>query len=134
MVRSPGFFSVLFDFSFTKWVTVRLAAVVYALAMVVGGILAMAVVGLGLAQSLPIGIVSLIVAALGFLMWVVAIRLGLEAMVVLSRIAEQTEEIAEQVAGIAVDASVGPAPSPESQRMIATSHGESPLYTPPVGS
>ena len=107
MAGKPGFFAALFDFSFTDLVTTRLASAVYALAVGAAGLLALVVTVYGLGQSPGLGILFAIVAGVGFLLCVVLVRLWLEAVVVLSRIAEHAEEIAEQVAGIAVDTATG---------------------------
>jgi len=107
MAGKPGFFAALFDFSFTDLVTTRLASAVYALAVGAAGLLTLVVTVYGLGQSPGLGILFAIVAGVGFLLCVVLVRLWLEAVVVLSRIAEHAEEIAEQVAGIAVDTATG---------------------------
>jgi len=102
MADKPGFFAALFDFSFTDLVTTRLASTVYVLAVAGSGLLAFGVFVYGMMQSLTLGIVLLAAAGVGSLFCAVFVRLWLEGVVVLSRIAAQTEEIAEQVAGIAV--------------------------------
>jgi Domain of unknown function (DUF4282) len=103
MPGETGFLTAVFDFSFTESVTTRVARGLYGLAMAMGGLLAVLLVTLGLAQSLFLGVLSLVVAGVGFLLFVAVVRLWLEAAVVRFRIAERTEEIAEEVAGIAVN-------------------------------
>ena len=103
MTGKKGFFAVLVDFSFTDLVTTRLASAVYVLAVAGAGLLAFGVFVYGVMQSLTLGIVFLLGAGVAVLFWVLLVRLWLEAVVVLSRIAEQTEEIAEQLAGIALN-------------------------------
>ena len=108
MPGRKALFAALFDFSFTDLVTTRLAGAVYVLAVAAAGLLAFGVFVYSMMQSLALGIVLLLAAGVAVLSWLLLVRLWLEAVVVLSRIAAQTEEIAEQVAGIAVD--VGGAP------------------------
>lgn len=103
MARRHGFLATLLDASFTELMTQRLAGAMYGVVASGLGIVIGAVVALGVAQHPEFGVVFVIGAAAAFVVLVVILRLLLEVAVVLVRIADQTEEIAEQVAGIAVD-------------------------------
>ena len=102
MASRHGFFTTLFDFSFAELATMKLAKGLYALAVGGAGLLAVVMVLYGMTRSLLAGVFSFLLAALLLLFTTAVVRLSLEAAVVLMRIADQTEEIAEQVAGIAV--------------------------------
>ena len=102
MVSRHGLFTTLFDFSFTELATTKLAKGLYALAVGGAGLLGVVMVLYGMTRSLFVGILSFLLAALLLLFTTAVVRLSLEAAVVLMRIADQLEEIAEQVAGIAV--------------------------------
>jgi hypothetical protein len=110
MAGKVGFFAALIDFSFAESVTLRLEPVTLRLAKGAYGVaVAVAAVGVvvsfaaGMTQSPTLGVVSLVIAVSASLFGIMVVRLWLEMMVVLFRIAEHTEEIAEQVAGIAGD-------------------------------
>lgn len=103
MDTGRGFFSALFEFSFVELVATRLVKGLYVLVVGAAGLLGAGIVLYGMSRSLWLGILFFAVGALVLSSGVVAVRLWLEAAVVLMRIADQTEEIAEQVAGIAVN-------------------------------
>lgn len=103
MESRHGFFSAVLDLSFSELVTARHAKELYTVAVGGAGLLSVAIVLYGLSRSPWLGILSFLVTAPVLLFVVIVVRLGLEAGAVLMRIAEQTEEIAEQVAGIAVE-------------------------------
>lgn len=103
MAGQRRFLAALFEFSFTELVTERVAGTVYGVAVGAIGILAGAVVAFGFAQHPALALLFVTGAAAGFLASVLVVRVWLEAVVVLVRIAEQAEELAEQVAGIAME-------------------------------
>ncbi len=103
MAGKSGSLAVLFDFSFTELITKRVAGTVYGVAVAGLGIVAGAVVAFGFARHPAFGLLFVIGAVAGLLVSVLVVRVWLEAAVVLARIADQAEELAEQVAGIAVE-------------------------------
>lgn len=103
MATRTGFFAALFDWSLTELLTTRVARAVYILAIAAAVLLTAVAFVYGLRSSPTLGIVLTVAAGVGLVSCLVFVRLSLEAVMVLSRIAAQTEEIAEQVAGIAVD-------------------------------
>lgn len=107
MDTGRGFFSALFDFSFAELVATRLVKGLYVLAVGAAGLVGVGIVLYGMSRSLWLGVLSFLVGAFVLSLGVAVVRLWLEAAVVLMRIADQTEEIAEQVAGIAVNTGEG---------------------------
>jgi hypothetical protein len=95
--------TALFDFSLAAPATSQLVRVAYGLTLVVLAVLG--IVGVLYAALLPFAIAVLVLTAtiLGVLVGAVLVRLWLGAMLALSRIEERTEELAEQVAGIALN-------------------------------
>jgi hypothetical protein len=94
ITTAGGFFSALFDFSFSTFVTTRIIKVLYILSIVLAGLAA-----LGLFFSLAFqgvgGVIGgIIVAPLLFLFYVILARVWMEIIIVLFRIAENTFEIA----------------------------------------
>jgi len=104
MLRKAGLIAALLDFSFAApGVTWRLARAAYRLTMAVFGILGLGALIYAAIQPPAVGALVLAVTGVGLLFGLVLIRFWLGALVVLSRIEEQAEEIADQVAGIALN-------------------------------
>ena len=103
MVAQRGFVSALFDFSFTDVVTPRLAKGLYALTIGGAAVGGAGIALYGLSRSLWLGVLASLLAVTVLIAVVAFIRVWLELAFVVLRLADQTEEIAEQVAGIAVE-------------------------------
>lgn len=94
---NPGsFFSALFDFSFSQFVTTRLIKVLYILSIIVIGLAAVVFLIAGLTQGTASAILALVLAPLFFLIYVIFARVWMEIIIVIFRIAENTREIARQ--------------------------------------
>ena len=96
MEQGTGFFASLFDFSFTEFITTKLIKFLYGLGMLLGGLMALALIIAGFTQKAIVGILFLILSPLVFLLYVIAARVWLELIIVVFRIAEHTAEIAKQ--------------------------------------
>ena len=95
--REYGFWEALFDFSFSKFVTVELVRVLYVLAIILAALAAVvSAVGAFLNYGILTGIFSAAMAVVGFVVVVLLARVWLEIFVVLFRIADHTREIAEK--------------------------------------
>ena len=95
----------LFEFSFAESVTPRIAKALYRLAVAAAAVLAVLVAAAGLGGSLLSGLGWMVFGLLLFVVLVGASRIGLEAALVLFRIAEDAQEIAEHGAAIALNTS-----------------------------
>jgi len=94
-MEHKGFFTSLFDFSFQEFVTTRIVQAVYLLAIVVSFLVALGTFW-SLMQTGFFGFVAALVAApITFLAHVVIARIGLEVILVLFRIAENTQKLAD---------------------------------------
>ena len=93
----------LFDVSFTEFVTPKVIRLLYVLALGGLGLGALFLVGLSAYQSLLVGLGYLIVAAVFFLFFAILIRVVLETALILFRIADNTAEMAEHGASIAMN-------------------------------
>lgn len=105
--RRPGYAGVLatlFDFSFSEFITLKMLKVLYALVIAALGLLALLFVFAGFQLSFLTGVGSVVGAGVLFLLAVTLARIWLEAAVVFFRIAENTAEVAEHAAAIAVSA------------------------------
>ncbi|HNQ98491.1 MAG TPA: DUF4282 domain-containing protein [Trueperaceae bacterium] len=93
---TQSFFSKLFDMSFSQYVTPSIIRIVFVLSIVLSGIVA---IGIFTTASSTFGaggaILGLVLAVLGFILYIVLARMGLEVVIALFRIAENTRVIAD---------------------------------------
>ncbi|MDH7601530.1 MAG: DUF4282 domain-containing protein [Armatimonadota bacterium] len=97
MNQDKGFFAGLFDFSFSEFITTRIIKVLYALAVIVSGFVALVMFIGGLVQfgSDPLrGFGMIILSPILFILYVIAARVSLELVIIVFRIQQNTEEIA----------------------------------------
>lgn len=91
-----GFFGALFDFSFSRFVSVSLIRVAYILALLVGLFIVVATVVMTFFNTgFLAGIFSLIIAPIAFIVFAVIVRVWLEFVVVIYRIADHTKKMAD---------------------------------------
>jgi len=88
-----GFFTQLFDFSFTEFITTKIIKFIYILGMIVTGLATIVIIISAFSQSVVIGIVALIFSPLIFLIYVIILRVWLEIIIVIFRISENTESL-----------------------------------------
>lgn len=92
--QKPSFFSALFDFSFSDFVTPQIIGVIYFLLMVLVGIYSVIML-FTISAVAPGGfLLGLPAAALMFIVSLVLGRMGLEVAVALFRIAQNSTRIA----------------------------------------
>jgi len=97
MNDTQGFLNSLFDFSFTSFITSKIIKVLYGLCIFFSALVALFIISFGFSISAGTGIVVLlIVAPLFFLIIVIYSRVLLEFIMVVFRISENIEKIAEQ--------------------------------------
>jgi hypothetical protein len=97
MEQKTTFFTSLFDFSFSEFITTKIIKILYGLSIVLNGFFALFLIVIGFGRSTVAGILMLlIVAPLVFLLGVIYTRVLLENMIVLFRIGENIQEIAKQ--------------------------------------
>jgi hypothetical protein len=92
-MAEKGFFSSLFDVSFSSFVTMRIIKVIYVITLVLIALVALAFVVSAFTQSVGFGIVTLLVLApLGALIYIIYARVLLELVMAVLRIMENTGE------------------------------------------
>ncbi|HEY6730008.1 MAG TPA: DUF4282 domain-containing protein [Solirubrobacterales bacterium] len=89
-----GFFNALMDTRFDSLITPSLIRFLYVVAMVVIALGALAFVIAGFAENAGLGIVLLILAPIGALIYLIVVRLWLELIVVAFKIRDAAEEVA----------------------------------------
>ena len=92
-----GFFGALFDFTFTDFITTKIIKLLYILLLIAAGIgTLIAIVSTFGCCGTGWGLLTLLILApLGFIVAVICIRVYMEIIIVLFRIAENTTIIAE---------------------------------------
>lgn len=96
--QQKGFFASLFDFSFTSFVTLKLVKFLFALGLIGGVIGALVFIVSGFIQGAPPLMIAtaVVLAPLSLALFIIYLRVILEMLVVLFRIADNTGEIARQ--------------------------------------
>ena len=97
-IQSIGFVQALMDFSFTQFVSESLVKILYYLGIVLFAIFGITAVVVGFTNGVSYGIGALIMAPVLFVVFVVALRVFLEFVIVVFRIADFTRQIAENTA------------------------------------
>jgi hypothetical protein len=93
--QSPGgFFEALMDTRFDRLITPSLIRFLYVVAIVLLALGALAVIIAGFAESAGTGVVLLILAPIGALLYLIVTRVWLELIVVAFKIREAAEEVA----------------------------------------
>ena len=95
MAQNGGFFTKLFDFSFSEFITTQLIKLLYGVAIVFAGLFVLASIASGFQASAIVGPLVLIVSPLLFVLYVIIARVYCELIIVLFRIAENTRDTAE---------------------------------------
>jgi FtsH-binding integral membrane protein len=85
---AKGFFESLFDFSFREWVTPRSLALIYGLHLLAGLIAAVVLVANGFRDSTSQGLLMLVISIVGFFFWTLYVRIALETLQAIFRIAD----------------------------------------------
>jgi hypothetical protein len=88
-------FSAIFDFSFTEFISIDLIRLLYVFAFIVAGLAMVGTILAGFSNSFWWGLGSIIIAPVEFFLIIFIARIGLEMLVVLFRIAENTRETAD---------------------------------------
>lgn len=95
MSTTQGFLSLLFDMSFSEFLTIRVIKFLYILGIIVAAIATISLIVTGFARGAGTGILFLIISPLIFLLYVFFARLWCEIIIVLFRIAENTSQLVE---------------------------------------
>lgn len=91
-----SFFGSLFDFSFSEFITTRLIRVIYVLGLIMIGIGALIIIAGGFDGGFLSGLMSIVLAGLVSLLGAMYLRVMMELMIVVFRIAENVAKIADR--------------------------------------
>ena len=98
--QAGGFFNDLFDIRFTRFVSLRLISVVYVVILIAVSLVALGFVFVGFAPGVGAGVFALVLAVLGWVIYVVLARVVLEAFAVLFRIHDDTSRMADALGAV----------------------------------
>lgn len=92
-----GFIGSLFDFSFSSFIATKLIKVLYGLSMLGSAVVALVLIVGGFGDSMVMGLFTLfIIAPLAFFAMIIYARIMMEMMIVLFRISENLQELADR--------------------------------------
>jgi hypothetical protein len=95
MQGSNSFFNLLFEFSFSRFIGIKVVGVLYGIGMFFAGLIVMTLLGTGFSQGIGQGLISLILSPILFLVYVILLRVSLEGFVATLRTAENTTQLVE---------------------------------------
>ncbi|HYL46074.1 MAG TPA: DUF4282 domain-containing protein [Candidatus Limnocylindrales bacterium] len=93
MGEEKGFFELLLDFGFQQVMTAKYAKILYALHLLVGLIVAIWAVFNGFQISQSQGLITLLLAIVGYFFWVLYVRITLEFLVAIFRTADNIARV-----------------------------------------
>lgn len=96
-MKTGKFLKNLFDFSFKKFVTTRIVRFIFWINVVAAAALGVMTIIGGFRESVILGILAVIFTPIFYVIYIAIIRVLLEVVVVVFRIGEYTEEIAENM-------------------------------------
>ena len=88
MSEGKGFFERLLDFSFEHFITKKYAKLLYGIHLLLGLIVGTWYVFNGFQAGTPQGLLALLLAVVGYFLWILYVRVALEFLVVMFRTAE----------------------------------------------
>ena len=88
MTGEKGFFERLLDFSFRHGITQKYAKLLYGIHLLLGLIVATWFVFTGFQTSVSEGLLVLLLALVGYFLWIVYVRVALEFLVAMFRTAD----------------------------------------------
>lgn len=95
-MSNKGAIGMLFDMSFTEFVTTRVIKVLFIIGIIFAIIATITLIVGGFGNGKVMGILFLILSPLVFLLYVLLIRIWCEIIIVLFRIAENTSRLVDQ--------------------------------------
>ena len=86
-------FEILLDFSFHHFLTQKYAKVLYSLLLLIGLVVSIWQVFSGFQVSQSQGLITLLLATVGYFLWIIYVRLAIEFLVMISRTAENIARV-----------------------------------------
>jgi hypothetical protein len=107
MEEKKGFWSCLFDLSFSELITMRVIKVLYAVGILVAGIAGLCLIVTAFTKGFGPGLLHVVAAPIVFIFLVIVLRVCMELVLTLFKIEENTQKPAA--------AEEAPAPAPDEE-------------------
>ena len=98
--------AVLFDLSFTQFITTRVIKIFFILGIIFAALFTLMLIVAGFQMGTAAGVIALLLSPVLFLIYVLMVRLWCEFIIVIFRIAENTSRLADGSSGPATPAAV----------------------------
>ncbi len=95
-MENKGILALLFDLSFSEFVTTRVIKVIFIIGIILAAIYTLVFIGMGFAMGAAMGLLFIIFSPLVFLLCVLGARIWCEMIIVIFRVAENTSRLVEQ--------------------------------------
>lgn len=129
-MQAKSFFSSLFDYSFSSYITPKMIRVLYVLTTIVVVLWTLAIVFVAFKASTAAGILTLVIfGPIIFVITMIYVRVGLELLMAFFRIHGDVEEINHR--GRAGDIQVAAAPEPAAAPIIESASTTEPAASTP---
>jgi len=93
MKEEKRFFEILVDFSFHHFLTQKYAKLLYSLLLLIGLVVSIWQIFNGFQVSQSQGLITLLLAIVGYFLWTICVRLMIEFLVMISRTAENIARV-----------------------------------------
>jgi hypothetical protein len=139
-MQAEGFFSSLFDYSFSSFITSRIIKVLYVLTTIVVALWTLVIILVAFKASSALGIVALVIGGpIFFVITMIYVRVGLELLIVIFRIHENVHEINQRAGHAVGNLAASPPPAaepaaeatPEAAPVAVSSSAPEPAPAPP---
>jgi hypothetical protein len=127
LMQAKGFFSSLFDYSFSSFITPRIIRILYILSTIVVALWTLLFILLAFKSSTGLGIIALVIGGpIFFVIAMIYVRVGLELIMVFFRIHGDVDEINQRAGGTA-GTPVTPVPLPPAPEPAAATPAPEPV-------
>ena len=100
MENQKGFVGMIFDSSFSEFVTTRVIKILLYLAMIVNALWTIGIIVMGFKSGVGAGIIALILSPLIYIILMLVARIYLELLIVVFRIADELKSIRIKLGGV----------------------------------
>lgn len=95
MEEPTGFFTTLFDFSFSEFIVPKIIKILFGIGILGAAIMALAFIVNGFHAGVFVGLLMIILSPVFFVIGVILVRVYLEVVMVLFRIADNTTKMVQ---------------------------------------
>jgi len=96
MEETKGFFNNLFDFSFSEFITIKIIKILFGIGILAAAVGALYFIVWGFHGGVFAGILTIILSPVVFIIYTILVRVYLEIIMVLFRIADNTSKMVKE--------------------------------------